>query len=202
MLLTLLVQTLLLPQAPMPAQYLEVQRNWRVDENGAPLLSTEKRKTFAVELSDGQRRKRNLESGAIVEEPLAKSTGFQHLAQSHTLQIEIEGGCLRLIATPRANGTRRHEFHWRDGTLSSHRAELIAPERALGAGTSIRTLYENGSVAEVDIDFQTVVAGTRYRGRQRTTFHIAGFEPTRQEREPSSQQTRAADRLSPENSHF
>jgi hypothetical protein len=199
MLLTLLVQTLLLPPAPMPAQYLEVQRNWRLDESGQPMPSSEKRKSFAVELGDGLRRKRNLESGAIQEETLPRSNGFLHLARTHNLRFHVNGDCLRLIATPGEGESRRHEFTWQDGALTRHVAELVSPEKTLHTGTQIATRYKDGTLFEIEIDFHTSVAGAPYHGLQRTTFHA-----TPPDSEPSGghPETHPTSALTPDNSQF
>lgn len=174
MFLTLLVQTLLLPGAPMPAQYLEVQRNWRLDGNGAPVLETERRKAFAVEVSDGVRRKRNLESGAILEEAVGGSSGFLGLLGTHELRMEVHGECLLLLAEAKGGAARRHEFVFDRGGVVRHTAELLVGERGLGAGSKIVTRYEEGRVAEVEVEFVTVVAGAEYRGLQRTSYELPG----------------------------
>lgn len=170
MFLTLLVQTLLLPGAPMPAQYVEVQRNWRVDESGSPLLSTERRKAFAVEVVNGVRRKRNLESGAILEEVVGVSQGFSQLLGTHELRVETHGDCLLLVAEGREGATRRHEFVFDGSGLVRHTAELVAAEKGLGAGSKIVTRYGEGRLTEIEVEFSTEVAGAPYRGLQRTSF--------------------------------
>jgi hypothetical protein len=43
----------------------------------------------------------------------------------------------------------------------------------LGAGSRIVTRYEGGRVAEIEVEFRTVVAGAEYRGLQRTNFVVA-----------------------------
>lgn len=172
MLLSLLVQTLLLPGVPMPAQYLEVQRNWRVDESGAPMLSTERRKAFAVEVADGVRRKRNLESGLILEEAVGAAQGFGHLLGTHELRVSVVGGYLHLVAEPKEGGARRYEFVFCEGGLARQVVEVVGVEKSLGVGSRIVTKYEAGRMVEVEVDFLTVVAGERYRGLQRTRIEV------------------------------
>ncbi len=173
MFLTLLVQTLLLPGAPMPAQYLEVQRNWRLDGKGAPVLATERRKAFAVEVVEGVRRKRNLESGAILEEAVGGTPGFLGLMATHELRVEVHEECLLLVAEAKGGSARRHEFVFDVGGVVRHTAELLVGDKGLGAGSKIVTRYKAGRMAEIEVEFRTVVAGAEYRGLQRTRFVVA-----------------------------
>lgn len=170
MLLTLLVQTLLLPGAPLPTQYLEVQRNWRLDEQGAPLLSTERTKAFAVEVESGLRRKRNLENGSISEEALPVTAGFLDLARTHQLCLVVDADSIRLLATPQDAHSRRHEFVLSAGGQLRHTSELRQDEKSLRSGTRITTRSEGGRLVEIEVDFYTLVAGAPYRGLQKIRF--------------------------------
>jgi hypothetical protein len=153
----------------MPSHYLEVQRNWRVDAEGVKLLSTERRKAWAVEVAEGVRRRRNLETGSIVEERMAPARNPMDLVRSHRLRVEASAGSVVLHAEPRDGKGRRHQFV-AAGEGREHRYELLDAEGSLEAGSRVRSFFGEAGLERIEIEFRTVLGGLEVRGRQETTI--------------------------------